>query len=82
MVVLLNGSIGARSTEALRDYVATTLTHLRIEVERHGDEVRDQRSFQRIERSLRPSELRRTWPHADVERVLREVDELPRVSTT
>lgn len=72
MSVVVNGSVRERSTSAARDFVASVRLRLRMETYRHGDRAQHLRSYQELEARIAPDELRRVWPHADVESALRE----------
>lgn len=69
---LIHGSIRERSTKAARDYVSTVRAQLRSELSRHGETVKNMRSHQELARRISPEELRRNWPHADLDEALRE----------
>ena len=70
MLVLTNGTVRKRSTEAAREYVRVVRSRLQMEQARHGPDAVIYRSYQDLERSITPEELRRLWPHADVEAAL------------
>jgi hypothetical protein len=69
---LVTGSVRERSTRAARDYVNTVRSQLRAELSRHGEQARTWRSYQQLQRRISPEQLRRTWPHADLDQALRE----------
>ena len=70
MVVTVNGTVRERSTEAAREFVRLTRDRMRLEVQRHGEDVVSSRSYRYLLRSIEPEELLRMWPQADVDRVL------------
>jgi hypothetical protein len=59
-----------RSTEAARQYVLTARARLQMEERRYGPGAESRRSHQQLQRSLSPEELRKMWPHADVDQAL------------
>jgi hypothetical protein len=70
VAVVTIDSVRERSTEAARDYVETVRARLRMEERRYGPSAASRRSLQQLERSITPDELRRLWPHADLEAAL------------
>lgn len=66
MILLVNGDLAERSTEAARDFVLVTRDRLGAEVAREGEQAAGHRSFQRMQHAISPDELLRTWPHADL----------------
>jgi SepF-like predicted cell division protein (DUF552 family) len=75
MVVVLNGTLRERSTQAAAEYVEATRRRLRMDVRRYGDEIRETRAYQQLEQSITAVELSSVWPHADVEEALRQVSD-------
>lgn len=72
MSVVFTGSVQDRSTSAARDFVASVRLRLQMETYRHGERAKHLRSYQELERRIAPEELRRVWPHADIEAALGE----------
>lgn len=70
MIVLVNGDLGERSTEAARGFVLVIRDRLDAEVARVGEQAVEHRSFQRLQHTISPGELLRTWPNADLAIVL------------
>lgn len=74
--VEFNGSVAERSTSAAREYVAGVRRQLDGELAMHGEQARTSRRYRELARTIAADEIRRVWPHADVEQVLREDDSL------
>ncbi len=72
MIVLINGDLRERSTEAARDYVLAARSHLQAETSHSGERASRQRSYRRLERTITVEALLRTWPYADVQQALLE----------
>jgi hypothetical protein len=67
---MIDGSVQEHSTQAAKDYVRMVRGRLQVEVERQGEQARQTRSYQRLERAISPEALRTTWPEADVDAAL------------
>jgi hypothetical protein len=70
-VHVIDGSVRESSTRAAADYVRMVRGRLRAEVERAGPQVKQTRSYQRLERGIEPEVLRKTWPEANMNAVLK-----------
>jgi hypothetical protein len=69
-VHVIDGSVRERSTRAAKDFVRMVRGRLQAEVRRQGQQATQTRSYQRLERSISPDALRKSWPEADIDSAL------------